>query len=240
MTPPIHIGAVSKSSLIKLPDLTRIAAVLSKQQVSHFQPLWGRIATVAAFSASPHLPTGYCQAFIQDDIGQPGALGYHDTDSLGRPRIFVASQGGDLNAVCKTLGHEVNEAVADPAGNRTVAMQDPDNPAGTIQMLLEVSDPSEALDYQIDGFTVSDFYLQEWLDDVAVANRRYTYLNVIPTPKTILQGGYCSFIKDGKWYQKTWWGDQPILEGPFDWERKPNESLRAMVDRYTMARRYAK
>jgi hypothetical protein len=239
MTPTIHFGVVSQSNDVKLPDLAQIAAVLTKQQVQHFHPLWGRMGTMNAFDTMAHNPTGNLQAFVKDDIGQPGALGYHDTDEFGRPRIFAAAQGGDLNAVCKTLGHELCESVADPSGNRLVTMQDPDHPGETIQMLLEVCDPSEAANYKLDGFDCTDFYLQEWLDDVAVLHRRYSYMNIIPAPKIILPGGYCSFIKNGQWYQKTYWGAAPVIEGPFDWQRKPGESWRAMVDRHTRKRKVA-
>lgn len=239
MTPTLHFGTVSQSPLVSLPDLARISAALNKKQIIHFHPFWGRMSTVAAFGNASHLPLGTQPALVQTaDLMPPGALGYHATDAHGRPTIFVSDMGGDLNGICKVLDHEVGEATGDPSGNRLVVVPDPDDASQTVEMLVEVSDPSEALSYKLDGFDMSDFYLPEWLDDIAVQGRRYTYLNAIPTPRTLLPGGYFSYVKNGAWWQKTWWsGFAPITEGPFNWERQGSETLREMVDRNTRERK---
>lgn len=235
-----RVGIVSQSDLFNLSTFTQMAAAHNKAQALHFGPIWGRMSTVAAYQNLKNVPLGVVPAVCKDDIGQPGALGYHDNDRNGQPRIFFASQGGNLSGVSQCFGHENNEMNGDPTGNRLVVVPDFDDPSKMIQLLVEVSDPPEDLQYFLDGFAMSDFYFPEWLDSVAVAGRQYTYMNAIPTPRTIINGGYCSYIKDGQWFQKTWFsGSTPITEGPFNWERKPDETLRMMVDRNVREKRAA-
>ena len=123
----------------------------------------------------------------------------------------------------------------------TVAVIAPVN--GTpCRVLCEVCDPSEASSYTPHGgdLPVSDFYLPEWFDAVPQRFTEYSFTGALLRPGQVIAGGYMSYIgPDNKWYQITYWGDAPQTDGPFDWQRKPGESLREMIDRETRARRPA-
>jgi hypothetical protein len=240
-TPRFKFGLITKSRHISIKDLSAMTPALNRHQNECVLPFWGRFCVFQVFDHEKNMPVGWQPCFIQDRLNNPGALGYHETDIRGQPVLFVSAQGGNVQGVCKTISHEGPEGGVDSSGNRLVPVPDPEDPTQTAQMLIEVCDPTEALDLVIDGWPMSDFYFPEWLDAVAENGRRYTYLDALKEPRTLLRGGYFSYIgADGKWRQKTWFnGSAPITEGPFNWEKKPGESLRQMVDRETSLRRAA-
>jgi hypothetical protein len=227
----------SRSKYISLGVVQSIAKSVTAQLQEDVKPLWGRTGTVTPFAHESQVPKGYWKVIIEDDIGQPGALGFH-TDELNQPIAYVSAQDGHVDNVSVTVSHEVIETLLDPNGNRLVQnILHPLDDSERVQMLLEGCDPSEAKSYTKQGNLVSDFYLPEWLDDSVTQGQKYTFLGAITHPRRIIAGGYCSFVgQDGKWYQVTAFGTQPVLEGPFDWELKDGESLREMVDRNTRPR----
>jgi hypothetical protein len=224
-----YIGLVSESSKVGFPELCKIAAAVGKQVQRDFYPIWGRDAVVSAFASTADIPSDYWPVKIQDDIGQPEASGFH-TDANGQP-YALCEAGPDVST---TVSHETLEMLADPFGNRLIAGQSPVAAQGRVRFLCEVCDPSEAQSYTVNGVQVSDFYCPEFFDPVASTTGRYSYLNKILAPRTILPGGYLSWMTDdGKWWQQTWFdasASEPSIGGPYDWSRKANQSLREMVD----------
>lgn len=237
-----HFAYIDRTGRLSMLDLNKIAAVLHKQLNRDVSPKWGGGDTVIAIAKEADLPPHFVPLFIVDDSEMPeGALGYH-TDTLGQAQAFISYQDGNLFGICKTGSHEGIETKLDYAGNRLVPSWHPvtNQPC---RILLEGCDPPEALDYDINGFPVSDFILQEWYDEHFTAETPYTFLNSIPRPRAILSGGYVSFVDaQGNGFQQTWFGGpHPVLSGPFDWsaDARGNRSLREIVDETTQIARKA-
>src|SRR4029077_13554287 len=72
-----HVGIVSESDSVLLPELTEAAAAVQKQDARDFGPLWNVKATVAAFGALENVPTDYWPIIIKDDIQKSVAGGVH-------------------------------------------------------------------------------------------------------------------------------------------------------------------
>jgi hypothetical protein len=234
MTPPAFFALFSRSESISFEGCQRIAASVQAQLNEDVTPIWGRKGTITAYNKESDVPAHYWKVVIEDDIGQPGALGYH-TDEFNQPEAYVAAQGGDINAVCTTVSHEVLETLMDFSGNRLITILHPENSPlnhRRVRMLCEVCDPPEAKSYEKLGLQVSDFITPEWYDDSKKDGVRYTFLGSIDHPRQLAPGGYCSFIDtDKKWYQLVWWDQEPQLKGPFAFDTA-DESLRETVDKH--------
>lgn len=238
---PQHFAVIDRTKMLSFGDLSRMAAALQRQLKEHVSPRWGSTDTVVALQHESDLQPHFVPGFIQDGLDQANALGYH-TDDLGQAQAFIDFQGGDVQAICQTISHEFIETKLDYAGSRLVPSWHPvtNDP---IRILLEACDPSEALSYLIDGWRMSDFYFQEWFDKDVTPGIPYTFLNAISKPRTILRGGYMSFVDgQGRGWQQTWFrGDRPVIEGPFDWgfDARAGRSVREMVDMQTRIARAA-
>lgn len=234
MTPPAYFGIFSRSESISLEGCQMIAASIQAQLNEDVTPIWGRKGTIAAYASEAEVPQHVWKVIVEDDIGQPGALGYH-TDEFNQPVSYVAAQGGDLDAVCVTVSHEVIETLLDFSGNRLISILHPLNgPLNhrRVRVLCEGCDMPEAKTYTKLDRQVSDFITPQWFDDEKQDGVKYTFLGSIETPRTLAPGGYMSYIDtDGKWYQLTWWGAEPIVEGPFNFDTA-DESLRETVDKH--------
>lgn len=231
MTPPAFFGIFSRSKDITFAQCQQIAASVQAQLDEDVFPIWGRKGTITAYPDEASVPQHLWKVVVEDNIGQPGALGYH-TDQFNQPVAFVAAQGGDLDAVCTTVSHEVLESLMDPFGNRLILALHP-MANRRVRILCEVGDPPEAQSYEKKGLQVSDFITPEWYDDEKKDGVKYSFLGSITTPRSLIEGGYISYIDtDGKWYQITFFsGPEPEISGPLDMST-PDESLRETVDRY--------
>lgn len=240
MTPIAHFGLFSQSPHVSFGDCQKIAAAVQAQITQDWTPVWGRTGTIVAYAQEADVPVHIWKVVIEDDIGQPGALGYH-TDELNQPIAFVAAQGGDINAVSKTVSHEVLETLGDPFGNRLIPALSPHDNKTPVRILCEVCDPSEDRDYKRLGLDVSDFYFPEWFDAAKTTGQKYSFLDALTSPRTLVEGGYISWVDaKGKWWQITSFdGGIPKLEGPFNWELEDGKSIREMVDGYTTPRKNA-
>jgi hypothetical protein len=237
MTPPEHFALINKSAHFTFADMQKIAASVNAQLAEDFYPIWQRHIDITAYETEADVPVGHWKSFVQDGLAEPGALGYH-TDELNQPVSYIDGSSGDINQVCVTVSHETIEAGVDPYGNRLITALHPINNTDTVRILCEPGDPSEAQSYERAGLQVSDFYVPEWFDPSKQEGVKYSYLDKLPGPRTIIDGGYMSFIgADGKWYQLTNFdGLGTKQEGPFDWQLKDGQSLREMVDEYTRPR----
>src|SRR5438094_180299 len=132
-----NIALLSQTSKVSLSDLLPVAAALQKQLSRDFAPIWKRSGTVSAFADLKQVPMGFWPVIIRDDIGEPGAAGYH-ADKHHQPYSLV--DYGENWPV--TASHEVLEMDADPYGNRLRAGNH--GALGRVLYLLEVADPPEA------------------------------------------------------------------------------------------------
>src|SRR6516162_11256450 len=126
-----QLAVVSEVSEITPSDLASLSAALQKQATRDFGPIWDVQATVDAFAKLEDVPLGYWPILIQDDIGQPGALGIH-LDKDNQPFALVSfADGWQL-----TASHEALEMLADPFGNRLVAGDSPKADQGRVEFLV--------------------------------------------------------------------------------------------------------
>ena len=228
-----NLGLVADTKKITPSELTTVAAALQKQATRDFGPIWNIQSSVSAFAKLEDVPTDYWPVIVRDDIKTPGAAGVHE-DKNGQPFALV-QYDPDWSL---TASHETLEMLADPFGNRVVAGKSTKPGQGRVNFLVEVCDPSEdrQFAYTVNGVTVSDFYTQHYFDPVTAPSVRYSYTGAIKKPRTILQGGYLSWVvpQTNEWFQMTWFsGNKPVFRSLGVLSGKITGSLRATIDRLT-------
>ena len=106
--------------------------------------------------------------------------------------------------------------LADPFGNRLIAGASPKPGQDRVEFLVEVSDPSEAIEfgYSVNGIQLSDFYTPHFFDPVQGSGVRYSFTGAITKPRQVLKGGYLSWhdpLTD-HWFQETFFsGSKPTF-----------------------------
>ncbi|HTO53811.1 MAG TPA: hypothetical protein VMR50_10520 [Myxococcota bacterium] len=229
-----QVGIVSESKAVPPDQVARIAAAIQKQVQRDFAPVWSISATVAAFARLEDVPLGTWPILIQDDIGYYAAGIHQDHD--GQPFALVESSTED-GVVSLTTSHECLEMLADPFGKHLVPGDSPKPDQNRVVFLVEVCDPSEAASYAytVDGELVSDFYTPSFFEPVAAPGVRYSFTGAIQEPRSVLQGGYLSWMvpETRDWWQEIWFGTpQSTFKklGPID---DSSRALRTELDRVT-------
>lgn len=122
-------SASSDTSVSWTPYLQQLADALEFQLYSHVAPFWqGGGAKVSFVTDYKNIPDDgdVCPIVCFDDPDQPGALGWHTYDPVGREygSVFwrpIKENGGDLSSNADSLStvfsHEVIEAFCDPYTN---------------------------------------------------------------------------------------------------------------------------
>jgi len=226
----VYVALVSRAQGISQTALSRVASAIQKQVLRDFGPIWGIQATVDSFPRLEDVPLGAWPIVVLENISG-GALGYH-VDSHGQPYALVKHTAGWE----QTVSHEALEMLADPFGNRVVAAQSVKPGQGRVRYLLEVCDPSEdaTYGYTVNGMLVSDFYTPHFFDPVKNIGVRYSFTGAISSPRTILRGGYLSWLDpvSRHMWQQVWFGATKQFRdlGPVDAKAR---ALRAQVDRLT-------
>jgi hypothetical protein len=203
-----HIAVVSDSPSVGIGEVARVSAALQRQVQSHLSQAWDVDSTVDAFEQLEDVPIDYWPVIVRDDIKVPNAAGIH-LDQDGQPFALVQhAPGWSL-----TASHEVLEMLCDPYGNRVKAGPSPMAGQGRVNFLVEVADPSEAVEfaYTINGITVSDFYTQNYFDPAVATGVRYSWTGAIKEPRQVLKGGYISWhdpISD-EWFQEVYFSKEP-------------------------------
>lgn len=187
-----HVALVSQTRHVGLDQLAVAAAAVQKQITRDFGPIWQIEADIAAFGKLSDVPLGYWPIIIRDDIHEQGAAGIHLNRRNGQP--FALVQFSDNWTL--TVSHECLEMLADPSGNRTQAGNSVADGQGRVEFLVEVCDPSEAVQfaYSSNGVLVSDFYTPNFFDPVAAPGVRYSFTGAITEPRQVLDGGYLSWF----------------------------------------------
>ncbi len=228
-----NLALVADTKKITPSQLTKVAAALQKQATRDFGPIWDIDASVSGFAKLEDVPTDYWPIIVRDDIKTPGAAGVHE-DKNGQPFALVQFS----NEWSLTASHETLEMLGDPFGNRLVAGTSPKKRQGRVNFLVEVCDPSEAQQfaYTVNGVTVSDFYTPHFFDPVDAVSVRYSYTGAITRPRTVLQGGYLSWVvpRTNEWFQMIWFDTaKPVFRSLGVLSGKITGSLRATIDRLT-------
>jgi hypothetical protein len=229
-----HLALVSDGQDIDITMLTRVAAALQTQVTRDFGPIWGINATVDPFARLQDVPVGHWPIIIRRQIGNPRALGFHQTRQ-GQPFALVKlTQSWSL-----TASHETLEMLADPSGTRVFSGPSLAPDQGRVQYILEVCDPCEDVQYsyRVNGVLVSDFYTPDFMGP-AVACPHYSFTGAIEEPLSILPGGYISWFdpESQHVFQQTWFGGsapQIVDLSDTSGRLEPGQSLRDFVDRNT-------
>ena len=204
-----HLVLVSQTPQVPGWLTQIVAAAMQKQLSRDFRPIWEASATVNAFDMLEDVPTGYWPIIIRDDIQVPGAAGIH-LDADKQPFGLVQFS----NAWTLTTSHEILEMLVDPMGIHLRAGNSIKPDQGRVEYLVEVCDPSEAAEfgYLINGVLVSDFYTPDFFLPIEAKNVRYSFSGAIAKPRSILKGGYISWLdpETDNWWQQTWFtGNAP-------------------------------
>lgn len=227
-----NVALVDETGSIPAGDLSRVAAALSKQVANDYAPIWGIRATVSAFPNLARVPSGYHPIIIQDQLDDPGALGYH-TDKNGQPYALVML----TDSYSLTCSHELLEMITDPLGNRMVTSRPVARHEHNVRFLVEVCDPCEDANfaYTIDGVLVSDFYTPAYFQAHRARGTRYDFTGHIEQPRQVLQGGYLSWLNldNNHLEQEVYFDIQPEIRDLGDASDRGGMSLREFVDSKT-------
>jgi hypothetical protein len=163
----VHVALVNESTVVTDAQAKRIAATLRKQAVD-IAAAWDRkVPTVRYYASANTVPASSCPLIIFDSPDSPGALGYHDVTDKGQPygKVFATYQGkpwpvlNGVTSVAAICSHEFAEMVGDPAAGWWSIY----NAAGDL-VALELSDPVQDCNYDIDGVSVSNFVLPAYFN----------------------------------------------------------------------------
>jgi len=229
-----HVALVSESPAVPTDSLLPVAAALQKQAARDLGPIWNISATVDPFPRLRDVPTDYWPIVIRDDIRVRQA-GVH-LDRNGQPFALVrAGAAPDLWSL--TCSHEMCEMLVDPFGATLVAGASVHPDQGRVNYLVEVCDPSggTAHAYRVNDVLVSDFYTPHFFDPVRSGGVRYSFNGRIPSPRTVLEGGYLSWhdLATDIWWQQVWPRGAAAAQLRRVGRLAPGGSLRAQIDRRT-------
>lgn len=155
--------------------------------------------------------------YLLQDATQAGALGYHDTLHVTKPRgfIFCKTTVEDGEKWQVTLSHEALEMLGDPDINVECEAVVPG--IGHCILAYETADAVEGDTYNIQVSSgaevpVSNFVTPAWFlagQSGIPRGTQYDYLKKLKAPGTMTSGGYFSYaVSIGDWQQKF---AQPIL-----------------------------
>jgi hypothetical protein len=139
-----------------------------------------------------------------DRLPDKGVEGEHWLTALDRPKGMIGVsdtlEAGDELADC--AAHEAGELAADPCGNINFAIND----AQDQFVAAEPFDPTQALPgdnksrVEVGGFWFPNFVLPAWFDyRRKPSDGPFDYLGLCERPLQVLEGGYISEFKHGRW-----------------------------------------
>jgi hypothetical protein len=228
-----HVALVSETDLVKLADLTPVAAAVQKQVTTDFGPAWNITATVSAFATLAAVPIGYWPVVVRDDIGL-NLAGAHWNPTSDKPFALVTYREEDWPL---TVSHEVLEMLADPIGKSFTTGPSLQPGQGTVEYLVEVCDPCQGpgFGYPVNDIVLADFVLPAYYK--AFGSGRYSFAGHITEPRDVLQGGYVSWRDPvtGAWTQFVVSDAGPEFRALGTAPAPPGIHLRGFIDRAAAA-----
>lgn len=183
------VVVVNRSTLVSQDNAIKAVAAVQRQINEHFMPAWGIGMALGVLGEGDPVPENHWLHFLYDDSAQAGALGFHEVTAQGFPVAYTFVRT-TLDAGLywqPTFSHEVLELLADPFCFSLVY-----NPYAKQFEWLEVGDPVERFEYDIDGVPVSDFVLPTWYG--SAGNPPYSFLRKPDGPFELTRGGYKGIV----------------------------------------------
>jgi hypothetical protein len=165
-------------------------------------PVWGTPARLRARRETR--PGCWALVFVDSERGASDD-GWHDLTRYGMPlaRVFlrVLAHEDPPGSVALAATHEIVEMLVDPG--LTLCAQRPS--FGVYS--LEVADPVEEEFRRMDGFEMSDFVYPAWYEPFHKrGSTTFDWLDRCNRPFQILQNGYASILRKGRWHDV--WGSE--------------------------------
>lgn len=193
-----NLVLIDQSGQVPLPVLEQVAAALDIQAKRDLAEVWEVSAHVSAAQALTS--GGAWPIYVVSELDLANAYGYHYIDDLGRPYAKILYRENWTI----TASHEMLEMLVNPQLDRYIATDIAANLEGDERFLVEIAGPvqSIAFGYEINGVLVSNFMYPSYFDLLVTEGKRYDFLGVIKKPRSILEGGYVSFLDNiGQWWQ---------------------------------------
>jgi hypothetical protein len=214
----MRITVVNMSDMEDESLLPALRAI-NRQIAEDFSPYWGQHAALRLEGRAAERPAreqppelrGDAILYLWDEADVPGALGYHDENSIGLPVGFVftelSEQLGESWTV--TLSHEALELIGDANVNKLAAGPHPADPEKTVLHWYEMCDAVQAESYEIDGVALSNFVLPLYLTPGEQVGGRNDFLGRSYDGKTLASfgvnpGGYVGFLDPETNEMETW------------------------------------
>ncbi len=208
----INVAIVNASTILQDNDLKALVPALQKQVSEDFASNWGIDAKLllvpGSFSSGvvppSAVPKGSWVLAMLDNADQANALGYHDITPDGLPlgKVFVKTAMADNQKWSVTASHELLEMLGDPDINLTAFVEDTH---GGVLYAYETCDAVEAIEYDIDGISVSDFVYPAWFESFR-KDGPFDFKEQLGRPFELAAGGYIGIyrVTDGAgWQQLT-------------------------------------
>lgn len=191
----VNVAIVNSSTVLTDAQVQAVVPALQVQVSRDFAPYWHRDAKLTFYSGAntANIPASFWWIVVTDTSDTAGALGYHTLTSAGLPmgKVFAKTAMDNKQSWTVTASHELLELLANPYVAEYAFEQSSDT-AGTLYP-MEVGDPVEAdaLGYQINGVTVSDFVTPAWFDGWrSASSARFDFGNHLTQPLQLASGGY--------------------------------------------------
>jgi len=214
----VLITVVNKSAMEDESVLPALRAI-NRQIAEDFSPYWGQHATLRLEGSTTARPErekppelrGDAILYLWDEADVPGALGYHDENSIGLPVGFVftelSQELGESWTV--TLSHEALELIGDANVNKLASGPHPGDPDKWVLHWYEMCDAVQAETYKIDDVDVSNFILPLYLTVGEQVGGRNDFLGRSYNGKKLPSfgvnpGGYVGFLNPETNEMETW------------------------------------
>jgi hypothetical protein len=187
-------------------DLKAYAVALQEYFDAVFTPDWG-IAAKIVLRDKPE-PEDWPLP-IEHKCPDKGTEGEHWLTAVDRPKGLIGIKdtldAGDV--LSDVIAHEAGEMAVDPGGNILVAT----NEAQDHFVAAEPFDPTQATPgdaphfsrIEIAGFLFPNFVTKKWFDfRCKPSDGPFDHLGLCERPLQVLEGGYISEFKHGKWDER--------------------------------------
>lgn len=195
------IALIDTTGSISQSQLFQVAKAVELQVQRDFSSVWDITAEITVQSNNSPIEADVWPVFIQSELDVKGVYGYHWIDDVTN-KPFARILYRDNYTL--TVSHEILEMLVNPYLTRYQVTDISTDIPGDEKFLLEVVGPVQDVlfGYYINNILVSNFMYPSYFDLIAISGKKYDHLGLIKKPKSILSGGYISFIDNlGQWWQ---------------------------------------